>query len=193
MSPILREIEISLPYELDQKQQEALALSLAKDICITHGVAVQISIHKPHKNHNEKNVHAHIIFSTRKIDHSGFTQKTREWDDIKTGKQVVKAWRKKWEELANHELSKNQNLSPIDCRSYADQGLDIEPTQHMGSFASELEKRGIKSRIGNKNRQIKYRNRLRLELKRNRKPNELSTPKNNLKIQRKASLLEPKM
>lgn len=46
----------------------------------------------------------------------------------------------------------------MDHRSYERQGLDILPTRHLGPAASQMEKRGVKTELGNINRQIKEKN-----------------------------------
>ncbi|KZZ34774.1 MobQ family relaxase [Oleiphilus sp. HI0086] len=162
-STVLREVEVSLPHELPDNIQQKVAIKLANEICTSHKVAAQLSIHKPHEHNNEKNIHAHIIFSTRRIDNSGLTKKTREWDDRTNGKNVVKYWRKKWEIIANEEIEKLKNVALIDCRSYKERGLNIEPTQHRGPFATRLERAGKRSRIEKKNKAIKARNNIVIE------------------------------
>lgn len=46
----------------------------------------------------------------------------------------------------------------MDHRSYERQGLDILPTRHLGPVASQMEKRGVKTELGNINRKIKEKN-----------------------------------
>ncbi|MCL1047941.1 MobA/MobL family protein, partial [Shewanella electrodiphila] len=47
--------------------------------------------------------------------------------------------RQLWEQLANEKLAEHKH-DLIDCRSYADQGKDIEPQLKMGSVATKLER-----------------------------------------------------
>ena len=46
----------------------------------------------------------------------------------------------------------------IDCRSYADQGIDREATVHLGPVASGMERNGEATDLGDRNRAAKARN-----------------------------------
>jgi hypothetical protein len=48
--------------------------------------------------------HAHILCSTRKLQPEGFTSKTRELDDMKTG--AVARLRAEWEFMVNAKLER---------------------------------------------------------------------------------------
>ena len=67
---------------------------LCQDIVKRHGVVVDAAIHAPHtkSGSDERNYHAHIMFTTRSIDEHGNREKTREFND--NGKQEVEFWRK---------------------------------------------------------------------------------------------------
>ena len=53
----------------------------------------------------------------------------------------------------------------IDHRSYERQGIDEVPTIHLGVAAMQMERRGIRTRRGNKNREIKFTNQQLRQLK----------------------------
>tara|TARA_R110002049_G_scaffold148242_2_gene311169 strand:+ start:27174 stop:28055 length:882 start_codon:yes stop_codon:yes gene_type:complete len=157
-STIAREIEISLPYELSSIGQRNLALKLATEICKKHCVVVETSIHKPHESNDQRNIHAHLLLSTRRLNKEGFHEKSREFDGAKLGSETVKFWRKRWEELANEALKNNKVPTKIDHRSYKKRGLALEPTQHQGSYSTQMERRGLNTRIGVLNKSIQQRN-----------------------------------
>ncbi|MCD7804664.1 MAG: MobA/MobL family protein [Oscillospiraceae bacterium] len=46
----------------------------------------------------------------------------------------------------------------VDLRSYKRQGIDIVPTVHMGSAVTQMERRGVKTDMGNLNRDIREAN-----------------------------------
>src|SRR5699024_4781695 len=79
---------------------------------------------------------------------------TTNWND----KETLKKWRENWAKMTNQFLEKNQFTERITEKSYAEQGLEIEPTIHEGYVAREMEKRGQISDRCEENRQIQERN-----------------------------------
>lgn len=84
-STVAREFLVSLPHELSASQRRELADDLASSLVERFGFAVQYSIHKPDRGSDDRNHHVHILASTRKLEADGFTDKTRELDEIKGG------------------------------------------------------------------------------------------------------------
>lgn len=74
-------------------------------------------------------------------------------------------WRKAWAEIFNRYLEQAGRAERIDHRSYAERGLDEQPTVHEGVAARALEQRGIVVDRCELNRQIKADNALLRELK----------------------------
>ena len=157
-STVAREFEVALPHELNEEQRIALVQDFAKQIVARHGCAVDAHLHDDRSRNKRQNFHAHIMLSTRKLEQDGFTTKTRELDERKSGEVVY--WREQWAKTTNEHLhehgirDKNNNLIGIDHRSLKDQGLEREPTIKMGVGASALERRGIKTELGNFNRAV---------------------------------------
>src|SRR3546814_7097626 len=56
---VAREYEIALPVELSADERRELALGLAREISERHGVAVDVSIHAPGREGDQRNHHAH--------------------------------------------------------------------------------------------------------------------------------------
>ena len=76
-------------------------------------------------------------------------KKTRELDDQKTGKELVKQWRERFATLQNERLREAGHAVQVDHRSHAERGLEAEPTRHLGPTASAIERRtGERSRKG---------------------------------------------
>lgn len=82
-STVAREFLVSLPHELSASQRRELADDLASSLVERFGFAVQYSVHKPDRGSDDRNHHVHILSSTRKLEADGFTDKTRELDEIK--------------------------------------------------------------------------------------------------------------
>jgi len=138
-STVAREFEIALPSELDAEERRRLAVDFARELVDRHGLAADVAIHAPNKHGDEKNHHAHILVSTRRLTADGFTEKTRELDDRKTGE--VERWRERFAELQNERLEQNGNAERVDHRSLKAQGIDREPTRHLGPSATGYERR----------------------------------------------------
>lgn len=138
-STVAREFEVALPSELSPDERRKLAHDFAQEIVARHGCAVDVAIHAPGKGGDDRNHHAHILCSTRRLTAEGFTEKTRELDDRKSG-EVVR-WRERFATLTNERLAKNGIEARVDHRSLKAQGIDREPTQHLGPAATGYERR----------------------------------------------------
>jgi hypothetical protein len=138
-STVAREFEIALPSELSANERKKLAITFTKEIVERHGVAADIAIHESSRGGDNCNHHAHILITTRQLTEEGFTKKTRELDDRKSGE--VDRWRERFAELQNESFKKNGVNETVDHRSLKDQGIEREPTQHLGVTATNYERR----------------------------------------------------
>src|SRR3546814_11463065 len=75
---VAREYEIALPAELSADERRELALGLAREISERHGVAVDVSIHAPGREGDQRNHHAHLLTTTRRLGPEGLGEKTVE-------------------------------------------------------------------------------------------------------------------
>ncbi|CAK0766763.1 hypothetical protein CCP3SC15_3520002 [Gammaproteobacteria bacterium] len=75
-----------------------------------------------------------------------------------TSKEHVAAWRQEWENQVNRSLERAGIEARVDCRSHAAKGENVEPMLHMGAAATELERNGETTRIGEENRARQERN-----------------------------------
>jgi len=135
-----REFEIALPSELNREQRKALALALAREIVTRHRCAVDVAIHAPSREGDERNHHAHLLCTTRRMSREGLTEKTRELDAKMSGE--IARWRARWAELQNEALKVRGVDARVDHRSYRDQGRVEEPTAHKGAVVTAIERRG---------------------------------------------------
>ncbi|MBE9610907.1 MobQ family relaxase [Chitinilyticum piscinae] len=146
-STVAREFEIALPAELPAAQRRRLAQDFAREIVERHGCAADVAIHAPGKEGDNRNHHAHILLSTRRLTSVGFTEKTRELDDQKTGKQLVTEWRERFASLQNERLAEAGIAARVDHRSHAERGLDEVPGQHFGPAIAGMLRRGATSDV----------------------------------------------
>jgi hypothetical protein len=67
-------------------------------------------------------------------------------------------WRGAWAQSVNAFLEKADVARRVDHRSYERQGVEKIPTIHLGSAAAQMERRGIRTGRGERNREIEISN-----------------------------------
>lgn len=165
-SSLAREFEIALPEELPRDAQIELAKRFAQEIADKYHVAADLCVHSADKNGDQRNIHAHILTTTRRVDeHGELGEKARELDDYKTRSAHVEQLRERWAALVNDELEKHGVKERIDHRTLAAQGIDRAPQIHVGVHATQMERRGIETERGAENRKRQELNRRVDELK----------------------------
>lgn len=165
-STLAREYEISLPHELTNEQRRFLVQDFVRESFTRKGYAVDVAIHAPDREGDERNYHAHILVSDRRLEADGFAADKKE-RKLKSPerKAELEALREKWERTANRHLERHGHEARIDRRSLKDQGIDREPTEHLGPYATQLERDCEQSERGDINREIEARNTEREQLK----------------------------
>jgi Ti-type conjugative transfer relaxase TraA len=147
---VAREIEVSLPHELTGEQRLALTREFAQGLADRYGVAVDFAIHSPHGKTDIRNHHAHLMMTTRKVGPDGLGEKSDlELENKKlqalglpTSHEQLRDIRIGWEQRTNEHLARAGLDIRVDHRSHQERGLEIEPTQHMGVHATQMERRG---------------------------------------------------
>ena len=151
-STVAREFEIALPAELDPEQRQRLAADFARELVLRHGCAADVAIHRPGQAGDQRNHHAHVLLTTRRLTAAGFTEKTRELDDLKSGE--IGRWRARFAEVQNERLREAGVEARVDHRSLEAQAIDREATIHLGPAATALERRSVPTRLGESNRAV---------------------------------------
>ncbi|MGP5065034.1 MobA/MobL family protein [Psychrobacter celer] len=154
---VAREWLVNLPYELNEQDRKELAHQFAQTLADRYGTIADCAIHEPTQKEidrgaDPRNFHAHILFTTRTAELDGnheiiLTDKASiELSDNKRRSlgmarvsHEIKDVRQIWEQIANEKLAEHDHKL-IDSRSYAAQGIDIEPQLKMGSVATKLER-----------------------------------------------------
>lgn len=119
---------------------------------LTRGMCAVIAIHEgKNKNPLKNNPHAHIMLTDRPVDANGFcARKNREWNK----REILREWRKLWAEAQN-KFFKDKGLElRVSHESLEVQGIDREPTVPLGRAAMALERKGVQTEYGNRNREI---------------------------------------
>jgi len=152
---LARNIELSLPQELTHEQHVELVCEFVKAEFVDRGMVADIAIHTPPYRGDGTNHHAHILLTMRDIDDEGvFGNKNRAWNKD----ELLEHWRERWADFQNRALEKHGHEARVDHRSLEDQGIEREPTIHLGPNTQALEDAGIPTDRGDQNRRIKSNN-----------------------------------
>lgn len=147
-----REWRLALPHELNEAERKALATQMGQALAERYGVAVDVCIHAPDKNGDDRNYHAHMLATTRRIDADGTlgakaTIELANKDRAKLGISGTSQGdlvdiRREWAELTNEALARAGLGERIDHRSFADLGVQLTATRHIGGDAMAMDRRG---------------------------------------------------
>lgn len=146
---------VALPRENSQEEQWKMLLAMAKEINRLLGVPVVVALHdnagEPDK---PRNPHGHLIFATRVWNERAqlFVEKTRALDVATTGSVLIESIRKTWEDIVNAGLP--AGVPKVSRLSHARAGRDRISRRHLGERATELERKGIRTRYGDFNRKV---------------------------------------
>lgn len=172
-SRVAREWLINLPHELDEAKRKALAHDFTQVLADKYNIIADCAIHSPSKKEvargaDPRNYHAHILVTTREAkmgaDGTLFFDKQlkipfewsnhkRKTEGLQSSIKEIKEIRQLWVDMANKALV-GLDLIELDARSFKAQGLDRLPTVKMGVDATNMERKGINTENGNKNRAI---------------------------------------
>ena len=158
---VAREVLVALPAELTPEQRRELAQGIAQALADRYGTAGTLAVHTPDREGDQRNHHAHILMTTRRLEPTGeLGEKTRELDDVKRGPQEVEWVRAMIEARTNHALERAGSAERVDRRSLVEQRaaaleagdqeraaeLDRLPTIHEGprvtAIRREAERQG---------------------------------------------------
>ena len=185
-SQLAREIEVALPVELDREKQIQLVREYVQENFVSVGMCADIAVH----DKKTGNPHAHIMLTMRPLEQSGEwgAKSKKEYILDKNGQRIklkngsfktrkvdltdwndkgkAEVWRQAWADVTNRYLAEQNIPQRIDHRSYERQGIEQIPTVHMGVAATQMERKGIVTEKGEKNRLIREQNRLLKEVRR---------------------------
>lgn len=139
---VAREFEVALPAELSPVERRKLVLEFAKDMANREGCAVDVAIHAPGKEGDNRNHHAHILRTTRKVEADGLGAKLDTEQAGRKRKDDLGQVRERWASLCNVALERAGHAERVDHRTLQAQGIDLVPTTHLGPAATAIERRG---------------------------------------------------
>ena len=178
-----REWEIALPSELSAGERRELAVGFARELAGKYGCAVDVALHAPDREGDQRNWHAHLLATTRKVWDGRLGDKCEiELSDAKRlslglapARIEVEAVRQMWADQVNRQLADARRPERVDHRSLAAQReeaiqkgderktaeLDRAPQVKLGWKVVQMERRGEASDRGNQLRQVREENRTR--------------------------------
>jgi Ti-type conjugative transfer relaxase TraA len=128
---LAREVQFSLPRELNLEQNIALAKEFVQKTFVEAGMVADLSVHTHVGKDGEEQPHVHVLLLTREVNADGFGMKNPEWNRT----ELLCQWREAWAEFANHHLALHGHDIQIDHRSYEAQGIELEPQHKIGAVA----------------------------------------------------------
>jgi hypothetical protein len=174
-STVAREFEIALPADLDGKARQDLVAQFATALVERHGMVVDASIHSPDadaaKGQGNRNHHAHVLCSTRRIEPDGFGAKVRELDNQRSGE--VEHWRENFAAMCGDALEREglpeqaarwraghmHKAGQLEAaRARGDTAFIAEnearmPGKHFGPNIIQMERKGVETVRGDKARE----------------------------------------
>lgn len=141
-SVVAREWQIGLPAQLSAAARERIVRLFCAKIIARYGVAVDAAIHLPSREGDERNHHAHILFTTRVVTPTGFGEKTRILDARKTGAAEVLHMRAELASIINTALAEAGEKMRVSPLSHKDRGIDAPPQIHEGVNARNAARHG---------------------------------------------------
>ncbi|MBA8862768.1 Ti-type conjugative transfer relaxase TraA [Ochrobactrum anthropi] len=151
---LAREIVVALPDELTREQNIDLMRDYVAQLVTAKGLVADWVYHAP-----EGNPHVHLMHTLRPVAEEGFGKKSIPVLDengqplrrgprqqivhrtVIGGLEQLKEWRSLWGDVVNHHLAMAGHEVRIDMRSYAEQGIDIEPTKHLGPAGTAIKRK----------------------------------------------------
>ena len=149
---------IALPHELTNEQRRWTVEDFIKENFTRKGYAADLNIHAPDKDGDQRNYHAHILVTDRQLTPDGFAPTKKERHGMGNNKATLLLEKESWARIANRHLERHGFEGNLDHRSLEAQGIDREPTKHLGPLATEIERDNRESYTGNENRATEERN-----------------------------------
>jgi hypothetical protein len=171
---LAREVEISIPRELDTEARRELVTGFVREQFVSQGMIADFSLHRGHASDGQEQPHAHVMLTMRDLTGEGFGKKNREWNAA----ERLEGWREAWADHSNRALERAGVDERIDHRSLADQretardvgdvekvdALDREPLGKVPLSAVAMERKGTVTDRGDEQRGVRARNQDRREL-----------------------------
>lgn len=147
-----RHVNFALSREFSKEDAEAVCQQIAQKITDRYGVLATFGVHAPPDHGDQRNLHGHVGFSLRNLETG---KKVRAPDGSQSQRIAETEWLREVVEVAiNQRLEKIGSNERVTRKSYKERGIDKKATVHLGNNCNQLEKQGIRTELGDKNRAI---------------------------------------
>ena len=146
-SRISRDVQVAIPHELSGPDRVHVTKTFASRLAERYHTVASWTIHEPQSSDDGdcRNVHAHVVIPTRRLDDQGaFGAKLVELDHPKQSQQEILAIRQLWQQTANEVLIKRKIVARVDV-GRRDDG-DPAPTLGPDRTALERKARRVRGR-----------------------------------------------
>ncbi len=138
---LAREVEFSIPRELDQQQSVQLARDFIEKQFVERGMVADLNVHWDKSKDGSPKPHAHVMLAMRDVGPEGFGNKNRDWNST----ELLKDWREAWSAHVNERMAELGLEGRIDHRSYQAQGIELEPQHKIGPAALRRPEQGLEA------------------------------------------------
>ncbi|MFH8654859.1 Ti-type conjugative transfer relaxase TraA [Sphingomonas paucimobilis] len=138
---LAREVEFSIPREMNEKQGVQLARDFVKTQFVDRGMVADLNVHWDKAKDGTPKPHAHVMMTMREVGPDGFGKKNRDWNST----ELLKDWREAWSAHVNERMAELGLEGRIDHRSYEAQGIGLEPQHKIGPAASRRPEQGLEA------------------------------------------------
>jgi len=138
---LAREVEFSIPREMNEKQGVQLARDFVKKQFVDRGMVADLNVHWDKAKDGTPKPHAHVMMTMRDVGPEGFGKKNRDWNST----ELLKDWREAWAAHVNERMAELGLEGRIDHRSYEAQGIGLEPQHKIGPAASRRPEQGLEA------------------------------------------------
>ncbi len=175
-----KEFNVALPVELSEDEQKELLTKYVQENFVDSGMVADVAIHRDHPD----NPHAHVMLTNRPFNPDGtwgikskkqyildkngnktYTGTSKypksrkmlliDWDK----KEKIDEWRHNWATSVNQVLAQKNLLDRISEKTFAGQGIDAVPTQHIGINSKRQVRKAFNQQVQDQKRaQAKYHN-----------------------------------
>lgn len=150
-----QEHTVALPHQLDETAHKRLLRGFALWHRDTYGTAATWALHAPNSQGDQRNIHGHILFTTRRVSVGAdgapvFGEKVRQIHG-NTGPAEIERARAEWARRVNAEMERAGRAERLDHRSHQRRAGEAgtvpkQPTEHKGPRVVAMERRRSRAR-----------------------------------------------
>ena len=124
---VAREIELGLPCELSLQEHKELSMAMGQKIAERYNCAVDLAVHAPDLEGDERNWHVHLLFTSRswaETDKRNREFSSKKYRDLNkaNAKEEVLFWRELWEGMVNKAYEQKDMEERVSSKSCEAQG-----------------------------------------------------------------------